>query len=390
MAHEILLVLVADILYIRSLELGVVHSELHTADAVFAAFLFDFVVLVDTLGCEAILGKHLLALVVEVERALVLVVDDVDLVPDDLDGLLLVLLALDQLLGLVALRYLWLWLRLLLADLPPQRLLLLAAGLRVDDDAVVAHLLQVLDARRQPVLRERVARVDVVGDGERAHLDRAVAEVLQVVLVDGVDLVALHVALQQVGAVHGVLVPGLKATSHESKRVAAAQSQHCVAIWDGADALVVLTHVLAELLLVVLDLLGSDVLGLVLAHLLVAVSIDEVDAFALLVLALHQLLLALHVLETWLSSLEVVVHLWNELVLRLATDLLVDLEQVRVHANRVVAVLIQEVLLALLRSALRQPNLLVHAAHLLTCWIACHLPVSEVHPSQIGVVHLTL
>ena len=98
------------------------------------------------MGCEAILGEHLLALVVEVERALVLVVDDVDLVPDDLDGLLLVLLALDQLLGLVALRYLWLWLRLLLADLPPQRLLLLAAGLRVDDDAVVAHLLQVLDA----------------------------------------------------------------------------------------------------------------------------------------------------------------------------------------------------------------------------------------------------
>ena len=39
-------------------------------------------------------------------------------------------------------------------------------------------------------------------------MDRTVAQVLQVVLVDGVDLIALHVPLKQVCAVNRVLVPG--------------------------------------------------------------------------------------------------------------------------------------------------------------------------------------
>ena len=146
LAHEVLLVLVADILYICCLELGVIHAQLHAADAVFAALLFQFIVLVYALGCKALLSEYLLALVVEMERALVLVVDDVYLVSDYLDGLLLVLLPLHQLLLLVILGHLLLLLRLLLADLPPQRRLLLIRCLCVDDDAVVADFLQILDA----------------------------------------------------------------------------------------------------------------------------------------------------------------------------------------------------------------------------------------------------
>ena len=170
-------------------------------------------------------------------------------------------------------------------------------------------------------------------------MDRTVAQVLQVVLVDGVDLIALHVPLKQVCAVNRVLVPGFKPTCHQTKRVAAAQAKDCVAVRDGTNALVVLTHVLSELLLIVRDLLGSNMLGLILAHLLIATPIDKVYAFTFLVLP-YQLFLTLDMLEPRLSSLEVVVHLWNELVLWLASHLLVDLKQVRVHANRVIAVLV--------------------------------------------------
>ena len=171
-------------------------------------------------------------------------------------------------------------------------------------------------------------------------MDRTVAQVLQVVLVDGVDLIALHVPLKQVCAVNRVLVPGFKPTCYQTKRVAAAQAKDCVAVRDGTNALVVLTHVLSELLLIVRDLLGSNVLGLILAHLLVATPVNKVYAFTFLVLPFHQLFLTLDMLEPRLSSLEVVVHLWNELVLWLASHLLVDLKQVRIHANRVIAVLV--------------------------------------------------